>query len=127
MVLRGIAKDDRGRAASTAIYFLLPAGTFSALHRVTSDEAWHHYDGDPVDLHLFDEPGESPARASHRVVPLGRDFTRGERPDDGRPRALRTLAAAVDLLAAHGLTNLSVIRSLSPIASYFAWSTGPSS
>jgi len=67
--------DPRGaRAASTAIYFLLPAGTFSALHRVASDEAWHHYDGDPLDLHLLD------AHGTHSVVPLGRDFTRGEVP-----------------------------------------------
>ena len=62
------------RPASTAIYFLLPAGTFSALHRVASDEAWHHYDGDPIDLHLLDEAG------NHRVVPLGREMAHGERP-----------------------------------------------
>jgi predicted cupin superfamily sugar epimerase len=62
------------RAASTAIYFLLPAGSFSALHRVRSDEAWHHYDGDPVELHTLHEDGE------HRVVYLGRDLVRGERP-----------------------------------------------
>jgi predicted cupin superfamily sugar epimerase len=40
------------RAAGTAIYFLLPAERFSAFHRVTSDEVWHHYDGDPVTLTL---------------------------------------------------------------------------
>jgi len=62
------------RAAHTAIYFLLPAGTFSALHRVKSDEVWHHYDGDPVDLHLIDE------RGAHTVEVLGRDLARGERP-----------------------------------------------
>ena len=62
------------RAASTAIYFLLPAGTFSAFHRVASDEAWHHYDGDPLDLHLIDDGG------AHSVVALGRDFARGELP-----------------------------------------------
>jgi len=62
------------RAASTAIYFLLPAGTFSALHRVASDEAWHHYDGDPVDLHLIDDDGE------YMVAALGKDIAAGERP-----------------------------------------------
>ena len=67
--------DDRGeRAASTAIYFLLPAGTFSALHRVRSDEAWHHYDGDTVDLHTIDASGE------HAVARLGRSWDAGERP-----------------------------------------------
>src|SRR5580704_14343851 len=62
------------RAASTAIYFLLPAGSFSALHRVTSDEVWHHYDGDPVELHTLRDDGEA------RVVRLGRDLARGDRP-----------------------------------------------
>jgi predicted cupin superfamily sugar epimerase len=62
------------RAAHTAIYFLLPAGTFSALHRVASDEVWHHYDGDPVELHLITDEGEHTARL------LGRDLGNGERP-----------------------------------------------
>lgn len=62
------------RAASTAIYFLLPAGTFSALHRVRSDEVWHHYDGDPLELHLIDDAG------AHTTHLLGRDLAAGERP-----------------------------------------------
>jgi predicted cupin superfamily sugar epimerase len=62
------------RAAHTAIYFLLPAGTFSALHRVASDEVWHHYDGDPVALHVIDAGG------AHTQVTLGRDFAHGHRP-----------------------------------------------
>ena len=33
------------RSASTAIYFLLRSGDFSAFHRVRSDEVWHHYAG----------------------------------------------------------------------------------
>lgn len=62
------------RAASTAIYFLLPGGTYSALHRVRSDEVWHHYDGDPLELHTLDETG------GHQVVHLGRDVAGGQRP-----------------------------------------------
>jgi predicted cupin superfamily sugar epimerase len=62
------------RHASTAIYFLLPAGSFSALHRVRSDEVWHHYDGDPVELHTIDEDGV------HAQTRLGRDLAAGERP-----------------------------------------------
>jgi predicted cupin superfamily sugar epimerase len=65
------------RAAHTAIYFLLPAGVLSALHRVASDEAWHHYEGDPVDLHLIEGNGAD-ARAT--VIALGHDHARGERP-----------------------------------------------
>jgi predicted cupin superfamily sugar epimerase len=62
------------RAAGTAIYFLLPADTFSAWHCVRSDEVWHHYDGAPVELHTIDPAGV------HAVGLLGRDLARGERP-----------------------------------------------
>jgi hypothetical protein len=61
------------RSASTAIYFLLERGEFSAFHRVSSDELWHHYGGDALDLHLLDGVGP-------RTVLIGRDFTQGERP-----------------------------------------------
>ena len=36
------------RNYSTAIYFLLPEGSKSALHRIKSDELWHFYAGDPM-------------------------------------------------------------------------------
>lgn len=49
--------NGESRAASTAIYFLLPAGGFSAFHRVRSDEVWHHYAGDPLELHLIAPDG----------------------------------------------------------------------
>lgn len=62
------------RHASTAIYFLLPAGTFSAWHRVRSDELWHFYDGEPLALHLLDAQGR------HEIIRLGRDVRNGERP-----------------------------------------------
>jgi predicted cupin superfamily sugar epimerase len=54
----------RERAASTAIYFLLPEGAFSAWHVVQSDEQWHHYAGAPLELHFLEN-------AKHRVVTLG--------------------------------------------------------
>jgi predicted cupin superfamily sugar epimerase len=73
LVLRGLP-HGAPRHASTAIYFLLPAGTFSAFHRVRSDEVWHHYDGDPVALHVIAEGG------AHSVVRLGRDLSAGETP-----------------------------------------------
>jgi predicted cupin superfamily sugar epimerase len=62
------------RAASTAIYFLLPAGAISAWHRVRSDEVWHFYAGDPLELQVIDASG----RAARHV--LGVDLARGERP-----------------------------------------------
>jgi uncharacterized protein len=62
------------RSASTAIYFLLRAQDFSALHVVSSDEVWHHYLGDPLELHCFDGAGQ------HRTVRLGSALERGELP-----------------------------------------------
>jgi predicted cupin superfamily sugar epimerase len=47
------------RAISTAIYYLLRAGERSALHRIKSDEVWHHYAGDPVTLWLFGPAAEA--------------------------------------------------------------------
>lgn len=38
------------RAFSTAIYFLLEQGNFSAFHRIQSDEVWHFYAGDAIEV-----------------------------------------------------------------------------
>jgi len=38
------------RSVCTAIYYLLTPDSFSALHRVKSDEIFHFYAGDPVDM-----------------------------------------------------------------------------
>jgi uncharacterized protein len=40
------------RSALTTIYFLLAADSFSAWHRVRSDEVWHWYEGEPLELLL---------------------------------------------------------------------------
>lgn len=42
--------DGVERSALSTIYFLLVEGTFSAWHRVKSDEAWHFYEGDPIEV-----------------------------------------------------------------------------
>lgn len=42
------------RAALTTIYFLLAAGDVSRWHRVTSDEAWHFHEGEPLELFSMD-------------------------------------------------------------------------
>lgn len=47
--------DGADRSALTTIYFLLVEGTFSAWHRVESDEAWHFYEGDPLELSIRGE------------------------------------------------------------------------
>ena len=62
--------DGRGaRAALTTIYFLLPAGSVSRWHRVASDEAWHLYEGGPLELLQLDPSGGNLER--HLLAPLG--------------------------------------------------------
>jgi uncharacterized protein len=80
--------DGTPRNASTAIYFLLPAGEFSALHLIRgSDEVWHYYGGDAVEIHTITASGD------HRVSILGADVASGERPQIAVPSG--TLQAAV--------------------------------
>ena len=43
-------RSDGGRAASTAIYFLLAAGEVSHWHRVDAVEVWHWHAGAPLEL-----------------------------------------------------------------------------
>jgi predicted cupin superfamily sugar epimerase len=62
-----------GRAASTAIYFLLARGERSHWHRVDAVEGWHWYAGAPLRLEIS-ENGRS------TTVMLGPDLMAGERP-----------------------------------------------
>jgi len=41
------------RPASTAIYYLLESGNFSALHRLRQDEVWHFYAGSSLTIHMI--------------------------------------------------------------------------
>jgi hypothetical protein len=60
----------------------LEPGTFSELHRVGSDEIFHFYYGDPVEmLQLW------PDGSARRVV-IGADFERGMRPQVVVPRGV---------------------------------------
>jgi uncharacterized protein len=55
--------DGRGaRAAATTIYFLLATGMQSRWHVVASDEAWHLYEGGPLELLEIDLPARSLVR-----------------------------------------------------------------
>ena len=60
------------RNFSTAIYFLVPGHTFSAFHRILSDELWHFYDGDMLEIYVIDESG------TLSIIQLGRDTDRGQ-------------------------------------------------
>ncbi len=63
-----------GRAASTAIYFLLSRGERSHWHRIDAVEVWHWYAGAPLALEIAHEPGRL------ERLTLGRDFAFGEHP-----------------------------------------------
>ncbi|KAA5548818.1 cupin domain-containing protein [Adhaeribacter rhizoryzae] len=60
------------RSFATAIYFLLPAGEFSAFHRIKSDEGWHFYAGGPLYIHVLDPSGQ------YTRLQLGPDLANGE-------------------------------------------------
>ena len=45
------------RALFTSIYFLLPPGQFSSLHRLQTDEIWHYHQGGPLELVFLNEDG----------------------------------------------------------------------
>ena len=58
------------RARSTAIYYLLTADTFSAVHRLPGDETFHFYLGDPVVMLMLRPDGVG------ETVRLGPDLER---------------------------------------------------
>ncbi|MCX5791153.1 MAG: cupin domain-containing protein [Elusimicrobia bacterium] len=60
------------RNFSTAIYFLLPRGARSRLHRIKSDELWHFYLGGPLVIAQLFSDGKI-----ERAV-LGRDLLAGQ-------------------------------------------------
>ena len=51
---RDTREVEEGRAASTAIYFLLARGERSHWHRVDAVEIWHYYAGAPLRLSVVD-------------------------------------------------------------------------
>jgi len=68
----------------TAIYYLLTSDpdSFSALHQLPTDEVYHFYLGDPVEMLLLYPDG-----ASRRVV-LGQDILRGQQVQFVVPRGV---------------------------------------
>lgn len=46
------------RSFATSIYFLIEKGNFSALHKIKSDETWHFYEGDPLEVIEINSEGE---------------------------------------------------------------------
>jgi len=77
LLLAGAFADARytsARRTGTAIYYLLERGTFSEMHRLKSDEVFHFYAGDAVEMLQLREghAGE--------VVVIGNDLAAAQRP-----------------------------------------------
>ena len=61
-----------GKCAGTAIYYLLRGESFSHLHRLTGDEMYHFYLGDPVELTELLPDG------TYKTTLLGPDIAGGQ-------------------------------------------------
>jgi predicted cupin superfamily sugar epimerase len=74
------ARYSDSRPVGTAIYYLLEHDSFSEMHRLKSDELFHFYCGDPVEMLQLAE-----GRPGH-VLRLGPNLQLGERPQVTVPR-----------------------------------------
>ena len=87
---------DGSRSFATGIYFLMEHENFSAFHRIKSDEMWHFYAGDLLEVFYFETDGSlqrillgnNPENGEvfQAVVPAGVWF--GSRPVQGGAYAL---------------------------------------
>jgi predicted cupin superfamily sugar epimerase len=79
---------DGGRAASTAIYYLLMRGEESRWHRIDAVELWHWYAGAPLELEIAGPGGRTVCR-------LGADLAAGQVPQAVVPVAAWQRAASL--------------------------------
>ena len=68
------ARYASARRTGTAIYYLLEPGTFSEMHLLQSDEIFHFYAGDPVEMLQL-----HPGGVAKRVI-IGNDLLVGHSP-----------------------------------------------
>ena len=61
------------RCFSTAIYFLITANNCSKFHKIKSDETWHFYEGNPLNIYVLNSDDQ---RLDHFL--LGRDIENGQ-------------------------------------------------
>ena len=78
------ARYGRDKALGTAIYYLLTnePDSFSALHRLPTEEIYHFYLGDPVEMLLLRPDGRG------ETVVLGRELLAGQRVQSVVPRGV---------------------------------------
>ena len=68
-----LSPDFKGdRNIATGIYFLIEKGNFSALHKIKSDETWHFYYGDALEVIEINELGQL------TITQIGASILQGE-------------------------------------------------
>lgn len=73
-------KYKENKAVATAIYYFLTPTTFSAMHKLPSDEIFHFYLGDPVEmLQLYPD-------GSGQIITIGNDLAAGMQPQVLAPK-----------------------------------------
>lgn len=84
MVVRSYTSRERiaERPAGTACYYLLSGGAYSHLHRLSGDEVYHFYLGDPVELTELLPDG------SFRITVLGGDLLSGQKVQHAVPSGI---------------------------------------
>ncbi|MEI6107156.1 MAG: cupin domain-containing protein, partial [Opitutae bacterium] len=96
------ARYGSPRVAGTAIYALVTREDFSAMHRLKTDEIWHFYAGDPIELLLLHPDGRN------EVVILGADLAAGQPPQFTVPAGVwmgaRPIKATAEAYALFGCT-----------------------
>ncbi len=83
--LSSTALPDRysgDRNIGTAIYYMITPDAFSAIHRIKSDEIYHFYSGDPVEILLLFPDGTG------QTLILGPEILNGMRPQILAPRGV---------------------------------------
>ena len=80
---KGLPSRYRGaRPFATAIYYLLTLASFSAMHRLQTDEIFHFYLGDPVEMLQLLPDG------SGRILLIGIDIEGGMEPQVVVPKGV---------------------------------------
>ena len=68
------AEFNGARNSSTAIYFLLEFGQFSAFHKIASDEVWHFYEGETLTIYEINIDGLLTVHKLGRKIDFGETY-----------------------------------------------------
>jgi uncharacterized protein len=71
---------NRNKEYSTAIFYLITAKSFSALHRVPQDEVFHFYAGSPVEMLQLQSNG------GYKIIEIGSDIMSAQSPQVLAPK-----------------------------------------